>query len=275
MNKSCVACIGGGNMALSLLMGLKGKGFNPEQLRVSDPSKERRTLLDEAGITTFSSNEEAIENAQVIIIAVKPQIVGPVLENLREAVSKDQLIISIAAGVPLSALRGWLGPSSNIVRCMPNTPALKGAGITGMYTDSNLSNAETSLANSVLGAVGKTLWLESETQLDAVTAVSGSEPTYYFYLTECMIEAGIELGLDPDTSKLLATETAYGAAIMLRDGENEAKTLRVNVTSPGGTTEAALNYMKDHRFSETVKQAIKAAAARSVELGIEFSNSKT
>ena len=262
-------------MALSLLVGLKAKGFTTEQLRVSDPSSERRILLDEAGVTTFSSNEEALENAQVIIIAVKPQIVGSVLEHMRNVVSKQQLVISIAAGVPLCALRVWLGPTSNIVRCMPNTPALMGAGITGMYTDNSLSDTETKLANSILGAVGKTLWMDSEAQLDAVTAVSGSGPAYYFYLTECLIEAGIELGLSPGTSRLLATETAYGAAIMLRDDKNEAKTLRVNVTSPGGTTEAALNYMQEQGLSDTVKQAIKTAAARSVKLGIEFSNAKT
>ena len=267
MKTPCVACVGGGNMAASLLTGLKDKGFARKQLRVSEPSPARRKILDVMGVSTFSSNAEAVNHADVVIIAVKPQVVQSVLEGLHGSISPSTLVISIAAGIPLAALSSWLGGEHRIIRCMPNTPALKGVGISGLYTNSILNENETSLANSVLGAVGKTVWLDEESQLDAVTAISGSGPAYFFYLTECLIETARELGLSESTSKLLATETAYGAAVMLRDSELNADTLRQNVTSPGGTTEAALEHLVDTRFSETFKQAIHAASARSVELG--------
>jgi len=261
-------------MATSLLAGLKNKGFTKTQLRVSEPSTARRDTLTAMEFTTFSSNSDAVSNADVVIIAVKPQVVQLVLENLRGKVSQSTLVISIAAGIPLLALSSWLGKDHQIIRCMPNTPALKGVGISGLYTSSVLSDYETSLVNTVLGAVGKTVWLDSESQLDAVTAISGSGPAYFFYLTECLIEAARELGLSESTSKLLATETAYGSAVMLRDGTLDAGTLRRNVTSPGGTTEAALTHMIDTGFSDLFKQAVYAASARSVELGETISPQK-
>ena len=274
MKTPSIACVGGGNMATSLLTGLKNKGFTSNQLCVSEPSKTRREFLAGMGFSTFSSNAEAVGNADLVIIAVKPQVVRPVLEDLKGIISQSTLVLSIAAGIPLSALSSWLGEEHRIIRCMPNTPALKGVGISGLYTNSTLSTDETSLINTVLGAVGKTVWLDAESQLDAVTAISGSGPAYFFYLTECLIQAARELGLSESTSKLLATETAYGSAVMLRDPEVDAGTLRRNVTSPGGTTEAALAYLIDTRFSELFKQAVHAASARSMALGESVSGNK-
>ncbi len=262
-----IACVGGGNMGTSLLMGLKEKGYAREQLCVSEPSAIRRDLLQDMGLSTFSSNAEVVNQADVVIIAVKPQIMPSVLAELKGIIAQSTLVISIAAGIPLAALSRGLGENHRIIRCMPNTPALKGAGITGMYSASNLDKSETKLIESILGAVGKTLWLETEAQLNAVTAVSGSGPAYFFYLTECLIETAQELGLSESTSKLLATETAYGAAVMLQDSEADAASLRHSVTSPGGTTEAALEHMINTRFSEMFHQAVHAACARSIELG--------
>lgn len=261
-------------MATSLLFGLKEKGFGTEQLRVSDPSEARRADLKKFGFKVFECNSEATKGADVVIIAVKPQYVQVVLADLNDAIKQEQLLISIAAGVPITAMRSWLNSAARIIRCMPNTPALKGAGITGMYSEDALSQTETELAATVLGAVGKTLWLESESQLDAVTAVSGSGPAYFFYLTECLLQAGLELGLNASTSKLLATETAYGAAFMMRDNPEEITTLRKNVSSPGGTTEAALNSLQEDKFSETILRAVKSAAQRSVQLGLAMSPDK-
>ena len=259
-------------MATSLLMGLKEKGFAQDQLCVSEPSTSRREYLDTMGVSTFSSNTEAVVRADVVIIAVKPQIVQSVLADLKGKMEQSTLVISIAAGIPLSSLSHWLGENHRIIRCMPNTPALKGAGISGMYSESNLGKSETQLIESVLGAVGKTLWVDTEVQLDAVTAISGSGPAYFFYLTEILIEAAQELGLSESTSKLLAVETAYGASVMLQDSEADAASLRHSVTSPGGTTEAALEHMINTRFSETFKQAVHAAFTRSIELGKTISD---
>ena len=258
-------------MATSLLMGLADKGFAVERLRASDPSEERRKLLAAAGINVFESNAEAISGADVILIAVKPQVVQAVVRELAEVVREQQLVISIAAGVPISALQLWVGKAVGIIRCMPNTPALKGAGMTGMYQNDLVTDGQSKLGESILSAAGEILWLESEAQLDAVTAISGSGPAYYFYLTEALISAGQELGLSAATSEFLARQTAHGASVMLRESSETASTLRVQVTSPGGTTEAALNSLQEHGVADAINRAVKAAANRSAELGASLS----
>ena len=266
-DNTTIACIGAGNMAQSLLRGLLASGHPAARLRASDPVADSRARLAELGVATYDDNTAAIAGADVIVLAVKPQVLGGVCTNLR--ITERQLIISIAAGVPLASIRRWTG-SSNIVRCMPNTPALLQAGITGLFADKGVSVADRARAEHVLSAVGRAIWVQDESALDAVTAVSGSGPAYFFHLMEAMIEAGTALGLDRATAAALTLETAYGAALMARQPGADAATLRQQVTSPGGTTQRALEVMAAGDLAGTVKRALAAAAERSRELAEEF-----
>jgi pyrroline-5-carboxylate reductase len=267
-----ITFIGAGNMARSLIRGLLASGYPASAITASDPVAGQRAELTAAGIHCLQDNSEACRDADVIVLAVKPQILGDVLggiDNLRP----DQLLISIAAGVPIASLCAWSCPEQAIVRCMPNTPALLGAGITGLYPNSQVSGEQRATAAAILNAAGRTLWVEREDLLDAVTAVSGSGPAYFFYLMEAMIRSGIQLGLDADTARELTIETAYGAALMARDGSDEPSQLRSNVTSPGGTTERALSILDAAGVSDTVLAALTGARDRSQELAKEFGQS--
>jgi pyrroline-5-carboxylate reductase len=262
-----IACVGAGNMAQSLLRGLLASGHPAAQLRASDPIAESRARLAELGVATYDDNAAAIAGADVIVLAVKPQVLGDVCAHLR--IGAGQLIISIAAGVPLASIQRWTG-SSNLVRCMPNTPALLRAGITGLFADASVSASDRARAEQVLSAVGRAIWVDAESALDAVTAVSGSGPAYFFHLMEAMIDAGVALGLDRATAAALTLETAYGAALMARQPGADAATLRRQVTSPGGTTQRALEIMAADDLAGTVQRALAAAAERSRELAEEF-----
>lgn len=259
-------------MARSLISGLLASGVPPGQIRASDPDATQRSQLAASGITTTDSNTAAAAEADVIVLAVKPQVLGAALKSL-DKLSTEQLLVSIAAGVPLASLASWSSAAQPIVRCMPNTPALVGAGITALYANGNVTAQQCSLAEKILGAVGKTLWVAKEAMLDAVTALSGSGPAYYFYLMEAMVEAGIELGLDRAMATLLTVETAYGASSMARDGKIPPAQLRQNVTSPGGTTAAALSILDAAETRSTIKKALLGAAKRSSELAKEFGES--
>jgi pyrroline-5-carboxylate reductase len=269
-----VTFVGGGNMARALASGLRE---DPAMtLRAGDPDAAQREALTALGVTTCTSNDEAVAGADAIVLAVKPQILLPVIRDLA-AVRPQQLVISIAAGVPVAAIRaGFEGTGERaeappIVRAMPNTPALLRQGITGLYASRAVSPAQHDLAAAVLGAVGKVHWVQEESLLDAVTAVSGSGPAYFFYLLEAMISTGIELGLEPALAHDLATETALGAARMAREAGEDPGTLRRNVTSPGGTTEAAINTMDQGKVAQVMHQALASAAARAQEMAKEFS----
>ncbi|MGA0839591.1 MAG: pyrroline-5-carboxylate reductase [Pseudomonadales bacterium] len=267
MNDTTIACIGAGNMAQSLLRGLLASGHPANRLRASDPVETLRDRMTALGVATFADNAAAIANADVIVLAVKPQVLRAVCTPLQ--ITEQQLVISIAAGVPLASIERWTG-STSIVRCMPNTPALLQAGITGLYAGARVSAADRARAAHVLGAVGRTLWVEQESALDAVTAVSGSGPAYFFHLMEAMIDGGVALGLDRATAAALTLETAYGAALMARQPGADAATLRQQVTSPGGTTQHALEVMFADDLADTMKRALAAAAERSRELAEEF-----
>lgn len=269
---SQIAFIGAGNMASALIGGLLDSGFDAAGLRASDPSAEQRAHVEQLGITCFADNAPAIANADAIVLAVKPQIMKPVLRGLTTLAS-DQLLISIAAGVPSAAMEAALGRPQPIVRCMPNTPALLRQGVTVLVANEHASAGQQQLAGRVLGAAGVIHWLTDEDALDAVTAISGSGPAYFFYLVEAMISAGIDLGLPPELARSLATETAFGAARMVREGSDEPAQLRRNVTSPGGTTERALNVMDSASVKSALIEAMVQAAARSAELAEEFSRS--
>jgi len=271
LSNESIAFIGGGNMARALISGLVNAGRDPLTVVVSDPLPEQRDLLDEIGVRTTADNDEAISGANVVVLAVKPQVLGDVLKTAR--VNPDQLLVSIAAGVPSSAIVGWTHPDQPVVRAMPNTPALLGAGITALYANDTVSDTGRQTAQDILATAGRTLWVDEEDKLDAVTAVSGSGPAYYFYLMEAMIEAGIGQGLDAETATVLTLETAYGAALMARERTHPPQTLRANVSSPGGTTAAALSVLDAEGARDIIGRALDRARARSQELAEEFGQS--
>ena len=256
-------------MARSLISGLIAAGTNPETISVADPDPHQRELLAELGVRTSADNGEAVAGAGAVVLATKPQVLATVLKGLT-GLDGSQLLISIAAGVPLDAMSHWTSPGQPIVRCMPNTPALLGAGITALYGNAAVSAAGRERATAILGAVGRTLWVDEEEKLDAVTAVSGSGPAYFFFLMEAMIEAGISQGLDPETATVLTLETAYGAALMARERTRSAAELRAQVTSPGGTTAAALAVLEEAGGADIIARALDAARDRSMKLAEEF-----
>lgn len=269
MTHPTIAFIGGGNMARSLAGGLLSAGVPAASIRAADPADDQRERLETLGVTAFEDNDRAAAGADVVVLAVKPQVLTGVLEAL--TLSPGQLLISIAAGLPLKALASRTPRGTPIVRCMPNTPALLGAGITGMFANQAVTEAQRETADTVLRAAGLTLWVNREEDLDAITAVSGSGPAYFFYLMEAMIDAGVDLGLDRESATTLTLETAWGAARMAREGEEDPAQLRTNVTSPGGTTQRALSILDAAGASDTIRRAVVGAAQRARELEEELS----
>ncbi|CAD5106016.1 pyrroline-5-carboxylate reductase [Zestomonas carbonaria] len=267
MSHSRIAFIGAGNMAASLIGGLRAQGLPADAIRASDPGAEQRArIAAEHGIQVFESNAEAIQGADVVVLAVKPQVMKTVCQALAPNLSGNPLIVSIAAGITCASLENWLGAPRPIVRCMPNTPALLREGVSGLYANGEVSAAQKTLAEQLLSAVGLALWLEEEALIDAVTAVSGSGPAYFFLLIEAMTAAGEKLGLPRDTAARLTLQTALGAARMAVASDVDAAELRRRVTSPAGTTEAAIKTFQAGGFEALVQQALDAAAKRSAEL---------
>lgn len=268
-----IAFIGGGNMASAILGGLIENGYNSQDILVSDPSQEKLDQLEKQfSIQTNVDNQAVIEQTDVVVFAVKPQVMQQVISPLKDVLlNKKPLIISVAAGVSLDSLASWTDRGLSIVRCMPNTPALVQQGASGLLANDNVSNAQKKMTDEILNAVGMSVWVNNETELDAVTALSGSGPAYFFLFIEAMINAGIELGLTQDTAKALALQTALGAATMASKSEFEPAQLRKNVTSPNGTTEQAILSFQKQGLDATVKTAMQAAFNRSVELSKELS----
>jgi pyrroline-5-carboxylate reductase len=265
-----IAFIGAGNMARSLVGGLLRHGYAADRLSAADPDSGQRSSMAALGVTTFDSNERAIDGAASVVLAVKPQVLGDVVQNLKATLRTDQLLISIAAGVPSTAISAWSPDGIGVVRCMPNTPALYRAGVTALYANERVTPQQRSAAEAILAAVGDVLWVSDEGAIDAVTAVSGSGPAYFFYLMEAMIDAGVALGLDAATARTLTLKTAYGAAVMANESGLDPGALRRNVTSPGGTTERALATLDAGAWKTLTERAVRDAARRSVELANEF-----
>ena len=223
------------------------------------------------GVITRQDNQAAASGADIVVLAVKPQVAGQVAGELAGLlVRQHSLVISIAAGIRTAALRHWIGEHTPIVRCMPNTPALVQSGATALYATASVSAAQRDSAETILRAVGLTLWLDDEAQMDAVTALSGSGPAYFFLFMEALQKAGCELGLPEPTARLLTLQTALGAARMALESAEEPATLRQRVTSPGGTTERAIQIFQQQNFDALVLRALEAAAARSAELADQF-----
>ncbi|EJM71756.1 pyrroline-5-carboxylate reductase [Pseudomonas sp. GM55] len=266
MSKTRIAFIGAGNMAASLIGGLRAKGLEAAQIRASDPGEETRARVSaEHGIETFADNAQAIVGADVVVLAVKPQAMKAVCEALRPSLKPDQLVVSIAAGITCASMNNWLG-AQPIVRCMPNTPALLRQGVSGLFATAEVTAEQRQQAQELLSAVGIALWLDEERQLDAVTAVSGSGPAYFFLLIEAMTAAGVKLGLPADIAAQLTLQTALGAAHMAVSSDVDAAELRRRVTSPAGTTEAAIKSFQAGGFEALVETALGAAAHRSAEM---------
>lgn len=267
MAQQLIGFIGAGNMATSLAGGMIAKGIRPANIWMSDPSQARRDEVASLHqVQVSEDNLEVARRVDVLVLAVKPQAMGAACEPLREIIEARQpLVISIAAGVTVANLRRWLGEAP-IVRCMPNTPALVQAGATGLYAAAGVSAAQKEAANRILEAVGLTFWLEEEKALDAVTAVSGSGPAYFFLLMEALIDAARAQGLAPDTARQLVLQTALGAAKLASGSDVAPDVLRQRVTSPGGTTAAALDVFEEAGFREHVQAAVAAARERSEEL---------
>jgi pyrroline-5-carboxylate reductase len=257
-----ICFIGGGNMAQALIGGLLSRGLPTTRITVSDPVEQIRHVLEEKGIQTTADNLEAIKNADVVVLAVQP------LKGLLS----DKLVISIIAGAEIQTISDLIGGSQRIVRVMPNTPALVQTGAHGIYASEAVGKQDRELTSQILAATGLTIWLDNEAQIDAVTAVSGSGPAYFFYLMESMIRAGKNLGLEEKVATALTLQTALGAAQMAITSSNSPAELRKNVTSPNGTTQAALEVFDRAQISQNIQAALAAAQKRSQELAQELSD---
>jgi pyrroline-5-carboxylate reductase len=259
-------------MARALIGGLVAQGQPGAQIAVADPvAAQLETLQSEYKVRIAADNAAAVRSADVVVLAVKPQDLRAVTMNLRaELVARRPLLISVAAGIRATDLQRWSG-ALPVVRAMPNRPALLGRGITALFATADVSAEQHALAEKILGAVGPTLWLEREADMDTVTAISASGPAYYFLLTEILEQTGVSLGLAPEISRKLAIETAYGAGSMAHGAHESAAVLREQVTSRGGTTEAALRHLESHDVRAIFAAAIAAAAHRAAQLADEFS----
>jgi len=267
-----ITFIGAGNMTRALISGLV-QDNTTLNIRICDPNESQRQFITQTwdSVTAFSDNASAIDSADIIVFATKPQIMQLVCETFTKDMqaldnNNKPLLISIAAGVTISNINTWLGSNYAIVRCMPNTPALVQSGMTGLVANEETNEEQRNLAESILRSVGNTLWFEDEAKLDAVTAVSGSGPAYYFLVMEAMQDAAQKLGLSGDEARLLVLQTAFGAAKLALESEDDAGVLRQRVTSKGGTTEAALKTLMDGGLPALFEDALKAAENRSVEL---------
>lgn len=267
-----ITFIGGGNMAVAMIGGLKKKGFSAAGIQVVEPSAEARERLTAAfGVRCAAAVDAAAMACEALILAVKPQQMKEAVAPLAGRLS-GQLVISIAAGLRMADIGRWLGGGSSgrygrLVRTMPNTPALIGSGVTGLCADASVDAEGRDKAERILSAVGHTVWITDEAQMDAVTALSGSGPAYVFYFMEAFAAAGEELGFTADTARLIAVETFLGAAQLAAGSSDPIATLRERVTSKGGTTAAALQSFESDRLREAIGRGVQAAVARGRELG--------
>lgn len=268
---SNITFIGGGNMAQALIGGLIARGLPPTRITVSDPVDKVREHLATKELHVTSDNIVAIRDADIVLFAVKPQVLASVLQPLK-GLLEGKLVISIVAGADLATIGALLG-TTRIVRVMPNTPALVQTGAHGLYAEATVSAEDRDLASQVLASTGLTIWVSTEAQIDAVTAVSGSGPAYFFYMMESMIRAGKNLGLDEKVATALTLQTALGAAQMAITSASSPAELRKNVTSPNGTTQAAIEVFDHAHISQNIQAALAAAQKRSQQLAQELSDS--
>jgi pyrroline-5-carboxylate reductase len=262
-----IVFIGGGNMARSLIGGMLGRGHPASHIHVSEPNADaREALTHEYGISSGGDNAAAAAGADILLLAVKPQMLARVCRGVAAALPASALTVSIAAGIGSAQIDAWLGGERAVVRAMPNTPALLGAGATGLFANARVSEAQRRQADAVLAAVGLCVWIDDEALMDAVTALSGSGPAYVFLLAEAMQSAAERHGLPVAAARALTAQTLLGASRMLGEASEDAATLRARVTSPGGTTQAAIEAFEAGGFRDLVATAIDAATRRGAEL---------
>jgi pyrroline-5-carboxylate reductase len=262
-----IAFIGAGNMAKAIIGGLIAEGFNPTDISASGPRIETLSqVASDYGISVSTDNATTAAKADVVVLAVKPQLLKEVALGLKDALAHKPLLISVAAGITTASLARWLGDDQAIVRCMPNTPSQLRAGASGLFANDKVSTEQLGTANAILGAVGIVQWVEEEVQLNAVTAVSGSGPAYFFLMMEAMIDAGEALGLSRDCATELTLQTALGAAMLAKGSEYDVAELRRRVTSPKGTTEQAIMSFEQDDIRATYKRAMSACSNRALEL---------
>lgn len=262
-----IAFIGAGNMARSIIGGMVQQGTDPNLITATAPSLSGLdSLKAQFGIHVSQNNTFAAKPADIVVLAVKPQKMQQVCSDIRHSIKADSLIISVAAGITCASLQRWLGGNRAIVRCMPNTPSAVGQGASGLFALAAVSKRQKILATQLMQAVGIVEWVEDEALIDAVTAVSGSGPAYFFLLLEAMIDAGVKQGLSRHTAQSLAIQTAAGAAELARQSDVDLAELRSRVTSPGGTTEQAINSFEANGFRQIVQSAMEACAQRAQQL---------
>lgn len=266
-----IGFIGAGNMASALAGGLLAQGYRPADITLSDTHADALAAHKARGCQVTTDNADVVARAEVLVLAVKPQVMAEVLTPLAAAVQQRQpLVLSIAAGIPAASIERWLGGPLPVVRAMPNTPALVQAGASGLFANARVTAAQRQAAEQLLGAVGLTVWVPDEALIDAVTAVSGSGPAYFFYVMEAMMAAGRELGLDEKTARALTLQTALGAAQMAITADVGPDELRRRVTSPGGTTERAIACFDEAGLRAIFSRALAACAARGAELAADL-----
>ena len=268
-----ISFIGGGNMAQALISGLMSCGIKPSLITVADPNSEARAQLAAKGLNTVDPTTDAtaaVIDADIVVLAVKPQVMKAVVSDFADILDK-QLVISVAAGLSTEILSDMLGGYGNIVRAMPNTPAMIQMGATGLYGTDDISAEQKQLATAVMEASGLVMWVEDEAHMHAVTAVSGSAPAYMFYIIEAMVDGAVALGLDKEQASALAMQTMLGAAKMAMGSEDAPSELRRKVTSPNGTTQAAIESMQANDVGRQIGEAMKACYERSQALSEEMS----
>ena len=272
MSNKHLAILGGGNMGRALIGGMLRRGTRPEHITVGESSPAAREALSaDFGVQSTADNAAAVEPASVIVVAVKPQMAGAVLAPLQPALQRARpVVISIAAGIRLAALESWCGAGVPVIRAMPNRPALVGAGATGLFAPASVAAAHREVAERVMQAVGEVIWVAAEDDLDVVTALSGSGPAYFFLLAELLTQGAIDLGLDPEAARRLAIATLHGAGQLAHSGDGDLARMRAEVTSKGGTTEAAVKAFEAADLRGIVARALEAATRRGRELAAQF-----
>jgi len=272
-NKTVIGFIGAGNMAYALIKGLLSDGFDAKNINVSDSNDELLIKRQsELNITTYSDNVSLLDNSDIVIFAVKPQVLSMVCLELKNNVKPNHLFVSIVAGIRGNDINRWLGGNFALVRTMPNTPALFQSGVTGLFANELVNSQQKELVTSILSSVGECFWVDEEKLIDAITAISGSGPAYFFLLMQSITQAAIALGLDEKTANSLSIQTSLGASLMATKSGKDPKTLRSEVTSPNGTTQAAIESFQDQNFEGIVAAATRAAYDRARELSNDLGN---
>ena len=272
LNTETLGFIGGGNMASAIIGGLINQGLSADRIHVADPSSDQRERLESLhGIHVHDDNAQCVRACSVLVLAVKPQMMQIALSDLADAIKETQpLLISVAAGILIADIQRWARSDQPVIRVMPNTPALVNAGVSGIYCGNGIKSDELSLAASIMQTVGPVVWLDNESDVDVVTGISGSGPAYFFKLMEIMLSAAKKRGLDHESATTLVLNTALGAAQLALSSEDEPGELRRKVTSPNGTTAAALETMDTLGIENTVESGIEAAIRRSAALAAEL-----